>query len=207
MQKVNKPQGNGLSSTRQSHKLENDGLASAGQSHKLENDGLASAGQSHKHIYTVSEINQLVKGLLKDKVGEVWLEGEISDFKAYPSGHFYFSLKDQEAIISGVMYAYANKGLKFKLENGLKVVCFGKIDIYNPRGQYQINIEKIEPKGIGARQLAFEQLKKKLEQEGLFDSAHKRELPQMPFSIGIVTSSSGAAVRDILQILKIKRRS
>jgi exodeoxyribonuclease VII large subunit len=156
----------------------------------------------NKHIYTVSEINQLVKGLLKDNVGDVWLEGEISDFKAYPSGHFYFSLKDQEAIISGVMYAYANKGLKFKLENGLKVVCFGKIDIYNPRGQYQINIEKIEPKGVGARQLAFEQLKKRLEQEGLFDPVHKRELPQMPFSIGIVTSSSGAAVRDILQILK-----
>ncbi len=156
----------------------------------------------NKHIYTVTEINQLVKGLLKDKVGEIWLEGEISDFKAYPSGHFYFSLKDQEAIISGVMYAYANKGLKFKLENGLKVVCFGRIDIYSPRGQYQLIIEAIEPKGVGAQQLAFEQLKKKLAQEGLFSLEHKRALPLMPFTVGIVTSVSGAAVRDLLQILK-----
>jgi len=163
---------------------------------------LPSLGQGAKHIYTVSEITQVIKGLLEDKVGEIWLEGEISNFKAYPSGHFYFSLKDQGAIISGTMFAYANKGLKFKLEDGLKVICFGKVNVYGPRGQYQIIIEKIEPAGIGAQQLAFEQLKKKLDQEGLFDPAHKRPLPTMPFKIGIVTSSSGAAVRDILQILK-----
>ncbi len=156
----------------------------------------------NKHIYTVSEINQLVKGLLKDKVGQIWLEGEVSDFKAYPSGHFYFSLKDQESIISGIMLAYANRGLKFKLENGLKVICSGKIDIYGASGRYQIVVETMEPKGIGAQQLAFEQLKKRLEQEGLFDPAHKRVLPQMPFTVGIVTSSAGAALRDILQILK-----
>jgi exodeoxyribonuclease VII large subunit len=100
------------------------------------------------------------------------------------------------------MFAYANKGLKFKLEDGLKVICFGKVDVYGPRGQYQIIVEKIEPKGVGAQQLAFEQLKKKLDQEGLFDPAHKRLLPRMPFKVGIVTSSKGAAVRDILQILK-----
>jgi exodeoxyribonuclease VII large subunit len=155
-----------------------------------------------KHIYTVSEITQVIKGLLEEQVGEVWLEGEISNFKAAPSGHFYFSLKDQGALILGAMFAYANKGLKFKLEDGLKVICFGKIDVYGPRGQYQIIVEKIEPEGVGAQQLAFEQLKKKLEQEGLFDPAHKKPLPPMPFSVGIVTSSSGAAVRDILQILK-----
>ena len=155
-----------------------------------------------KHIYTVSEITQVIKGLLEEQVGEIWLEGEISNFKAATSGHFYFSLKDQNSLIGAAMFAYANKGLKFKLEDGLKVICFGRVDVYGPSGQYKIIVERIEPKGIGAQQLAFEQLKKKLELEGLFNLGHKRELPQMPFSIGIVTSAKGAAVRDILQILK-----
>ncbi|MDD5691610.1 MAG: exodeoxyribonuclease VII large subunit [Candidatus Omnitrophica bacterium] len=157
---------------------------------------------SHKHIYTVSEITQVIKGLLEQNVGEVWIEGEISNFKAASSGHFYFSLKDQGALILAAMFAYANKGLKFKIEDGLKVICFGKIDVYGPRGQYQIIVDRIEPKGIGSRQLAFEQLKKKLAQEGLFDPGHKKALPLMPFSVGIVTSAKGAAVRDILHILK-----
>jgi len=155
-----------------------------------------------KHIYSVSEITQAIKGLLEEKIGEVWLEGEISNFKAASSGHFYFSLKDQNALIWAAMFAYANKGLKFKLEDGLKVICFGKIDVYGPSGQYKIIVERIEPKGVGSQQLAFEQLKKKLEQEGLFDPAHKKPLPLMPFSVGIVTSDKGAAIRDILQILK-----
>ncbi|MDP3042027.1 MAG: exodeoxyribonuclease VII large subunit [Candidatus Omnitrophota bacterium] len=156
----------------------------------------------NKHIYTVSEITQVIKGLLEEKVGEIWLEGEISNFKAATSGHFYFSLKDQGALILGAMFAHANKGLKFKLEDGLKVICFGKVDVYGPRGQYQIIVERIQPQGVGAQQLAFEQLKKKLDQEGLFDASRKKPLPQMPFAVGIVTSSRGAAVRDILQILK-----
>jgi exodeoxyribonuclease VII large subunit len=155
-----------------------------------------------KHIYTVSEITQVIKGLLEEKVGEIWLEGEISNFKEAASGHFYFSLKDERALILGAMFAHANKGLKFKLEDGQKVICFGKVDVYGVRGQYQIIVERIEPKGVGAQQLAFEQLKKKLDQEGLFNAEHKKPLPGMPFMVGIVTSSSGAAVRDILQILK-----
>ncbi len=155
-----------------------------------------------KHIYTVSEITQAIKGLLEEHIGEVWIEGEVSNFKAASSGHFYFSLKDQSALIAAAMFISANKGLKFKLEDGMKVICFGKIDVYGPRGQYQIIVERVEPKGVGARQLAFEQLKKKLEQEGLFSLSHKRPLPLMPFSVGIVTSDKGAAVRDILQILK-----
>ncbi|MBU0548091.1 MAG: exodeoxyribonuclease VII large subunit [Candidatus Omnitrophica bacterium] len=188
MQKISKPEGNGLFSVRQSH--------------RPEGRGSVSDNRSHKHIYTVSEITQAIKRLLEDKIGEIWLEGEVSNFKAHTSGHLYFSLKDQGAIISAAMFAYANKGLKFKLEDGLKVICFGKINVYGPRSQYQIIVERIEPKGVGAQQLAFEQLKKKLEQEGFFDPAHKRLLPLMPFSVGIVTSSKGAAVRDILQILK-----
>ena len=158
--------------------------------------------KTSRHIYTVSEITQKIKGLLEDKIGEVWLEGEISNFKAASSGHFYFSLKDEGAIILAAMFAYANKGLRFKLEDGQKVICFGKVDVYGPRGQYQIIVERVEPKGVGAQQLAFEQLKKRLEKEGIFDPAHKKPLPLMPFSVGIVTSSKGAAVRDILQILK-----
>ncbi len=156
----------------------------------------------NKHIYTVSEITQVIKCLLEERVGEVWLEGEISNFKAAASGHFYFSLKDQSSLIGAAMFAYANKGLKFKLQDGLKVICFGKIDVYGPSGQYKIIVERIEPQGVGAQQLAFEQLKKKLAQEGLFNPEHKRELPLMPFTIGIVTSAKGAAIRDILQILK-----
>ncbi len=155
-----------------------------------------------KHIYTVSEITQEIKNLLEENVGEVWLEGEISNFKVYPSGHFYFSLKDQGAIISAVMFSRANKNLKFKLEDGLKAICFGKLNVYGPSGKYQVVVENIEPQGVGAQQLAFEQLKKKLAQEGLFSPEHKRELPLMPFTVGVVTSAQGAAVRDILQILK-----
>jgi len=158
--------------------------------------------QKTSKIYTVSEITQAIKGLLEEKIGEVWIEGEISNFSVGPNGHFYFSLKDQNSIIKAAMFAYANKGLKFKPENGLKVTCFGKVNVYAPYGQYQIIIERIEPKGLGGQQLAFEQLKKKLEQEGLFSARHKKPLPLMPFSVGIVTSAKGAAIRDILQILK-----
>lgn len=159
------------------------------------------AGKS-RHIYTVSQITQDIKLILENTFGEVWVEGEVSDFKAYPSGHFYFSLKDEKGILPSVMFSGANKGIKFKIENGLKVICFGKISIYSPQGKYQIRVENIEPKGIGARQLAFEQLKNKLLKEGLFDLAHKKALPLMPFRVGVVTSTAGAAIRDILEILK-----
>jgi len=155
-----------------------------------------------KRVFTVSEITQDIKLILEANFGEVWLEGEVSNFKAASSGHFYLSLKDETAVIAAVMFTRANKDLKFKITDGLKVICFGKIDVYGPRGQYQLIIERIEPKGIGAQQLAFEQLKSKLSKEGLFDPTHKKGLPLMPFCVGIVTSSAGAAVRDILQILK-----
>ena len=155
-----------------------------------------------RHIYTVSEITQDIKLILENAFGEVWVEAEISNFKAYPSGHFYFTLKDQGAVLQAAMFRHANKDVKFKIEDGLKVICFGRIEVYSPRGQYQLVVEKIEPKGIGAQQLAFEQLKDKLLKEGLFDPKHKKPLPLMPFRIGIVTSLAGAAVRDILQILK-----
>jgi len=156
----------------------------------------------NKHIYTVSQLTQDIKLILENTFGEVWIEGEISNFKAYPSGHFYFTLKDEGAVLAAAMFRNANKEVKFKIEDGLKVICLGRVEVYAPRGQYQLVVEKIEPKGIGAQQLAFAQLKDKLCKEGLFDPQHKKQLPLMPFTIGIVTSSAGAAVRDILQILK-----
>lgn len=155
-----------------------------------------------KHLYSVSELTRDIKAILENTFGQVWVEAEVSNFKAYPSGHFYFTLKDTQAVLNAVMFSRANRELKFKIEDGLKVICFGKIDVYPARGQYQLIIEKIEPKGIGAQQLAFEQLKKKLFQEGLFDPARKKPLPLMPFCVGVVTSASGAAIRDILQILR-----
>ena len=155
-----------------------------------------------QHVYQVSEITRDIKIILENTFGEVWVEGEISNFKSYPSGHFYFTLKDEGAVLTAAMFRNANKDVKFKIADGLKVICAGKIEVYAPRGQYQLVVEKIEPKGIGAQQLAFTQLKNRLSQEGLFDPKHKKELPLMPFCVGIVTSSVGAAIRDILQILK-----
>lgn len=159
--------------------------------------------ETKRRIYTVGEITHDIKLTLESVFSEgVWIEGEISNFKAAASGHFYFSLKDQTAVLAAAMFARANKDIKFKIEDGLKVICLGRIDVYPPRGQYQLIVEKIEPCGVGARQLALEQLKNRLSKEGLFDTAHKKPLPLMPFCVGIVTSSAGAAIQDILQLLK-----
>ncbi len=155
-----------------------------------------------RHVYSVSEITRDIKLILENTFGEIWVEGEISNFKAATSGHFYFTLKDEATVIAAAMFARANRDVKFKIEDGLKTICFGRVEVYGPRGQYQIIVEKIEPKGVGAQQLAFEQLKNRLFKEGLFSAEHKKPLPLLPFSVGIVTSSAGAAVRDILQILK-----
>lgn len=155
-----------------------------------------------RRIWTVSEITQDIKLILENTFGEVWVEGEVSNFKAHqPSGHFYFTLKDNAAILPAAMFSRANKEVKFKIENGLKVICFGKISIYEPHGQYQIIVEKIEPKGIGSLQLALEQLKQKLAKEGMFDPEHKRPIPYLPSRIGVVTSLSGAAIKDILKVI------
>lgn len=154
-----------------------------------------------RHIYTVSEITQDIKIILENTFGEIWVEGEVSNFKAHPSGHFYFSLKDEQAILSAVMFSRANRDIKFKIENGLKVICFGKISVYAPHGQYQLIVERVEPEGIGSLQLALEQLKQRLEKEGLFRPEHKRPIPYLPSCIGVVTSLSGAAIKDILKVL------
>jgi exodeoxyribonuclease VII large subunit len=155
-----------------------------------------------KRVYTVSEITQDIKLILENAFGEVWIEGEVSNFRIHPpSGHFYFSLKDQSAVLEAAMFSRLNKEVKFKIENGLKVICFGKISTYGPRSQYNLIVERIEPKGIGSLQLALEQLKAKLEKEGLFSVEHKRPIPYLPAKIGVITSLSGAAVKDILKVL------
>jgi len=156
----------------------------------------------NKHIYSVSELTRNIRAVLEKSFAFIWVEGEISNFVFHTSGHMYFSLKDQGSVVSAVLFRNANKNLRFDLKNGLKVICFGKISVYDKRGQYQLIVEKIEPKGIGALQLAFEQLKEKLQKEGLFDRARKRPIPYLPRRIGVVTSPTGAAIRDILNVTR-----
>jgi len=155
-----------------------------------------------RHIFSVTEITQGIKLLLSRQYGSVWVEGEVSNFRPSSSGHWYFSLKDESSVLSGVIFSRAARDVPFKLEDGLKVVCFGSVDVYAPRGSYQLIVERIEPKGVGALQLALEQLKIKLEKEGLFAPEHKRDIPYLPGRIGLVTSATGAAIKDILKVLE-----
>jgi exodeoxyribonuclease VII large subunit len=157
--------------------------------------------RTEARIYSVTQLCQDIKLILEASFGEAWVEGEVSNFQAAASGHAYFTLKDDNAVLPAAMFARAFSQVKFKLENGQKVVCFGKVSAYAPRGSYQIIVEKLEPKGAGALQLALEQLKKKLEKEGLFRAEHKRAIPYLPGKIGIVTSLQGAAIKDILKVL------
>ena len=157
--------------------------------------------QTETKLISVSQLNQAIRGMLEGEFSLVWLKGEISNFKPHTSGHFYFNLKDSKAQISAVMFRGFNSGLKFKPQDGMEVMVRGKITIYEPRGNYQVFVELMEPLGQGALQLAFEQLKKKLAAEGLFDSARKRALPLMPRRVAIVTSPTGAAIRDMLTVL------
>jgi exodeoxyribonuclease VII large subunit len=149
-------------------------------------------------IYTVSQINSLIKIALEEKLPpRLIVRGEISDWKHHASGHCYFSLKDEGAVLPCVMWASKFKNIKFSPENGMEVLSTGHIDVYTLGGKYQLYVDKIEPAGIGALQLAFEQMVAKLRKEGLFDEAHKKALPLYPMRIGILTSESGAALHDI----------
>lgn len=152
---------------------------------------------------TVSQVNFFIKSLLEEdgRLNDVLVTGEISNFTDhYRSGHLYFSLKDQKSVLKAVMFSGSAKRLKFRPEDGMKVTVRGRIAVYEPSGQYQLYAEDMQPDGIGALTVAFEQLKKRLEEEGLFRQARKRPLPRYPQRIGVITSPTGAAVRDILQI-------
>ena len=154
------------------------------------------------HIFTVAELSREVKGLLETGLADVWVEGEVSNPKLYPSGHLYFDLKDADSLVACVIWRSRAQSLKFKLEQGLKVVARARVTSWQKSSKYQLDVAYIEPREKGALQLAFEQLKAKLEAEGLFDPARKRPLPGLPQRIGIVTSLEGAAIRDILSVLK-----
>jgi exodeoxyribonuclease VII large subunit len=156
---------------------------------------------TYRKILSVYELTSQIKKLLEDNFPLVWITGETSNFRVPASGHFYFSLKDERAQINAVMFRGQNMSLKFELEDGMQINGLGRISVYEPRGTYQIILEYLEPSGIGALQIAFEQLKAKLAQEGLFDETHKQPLPFLPEKICIITSPSGAAVHDILQVL------
>ena len=153
-------------------------------------------------VLSVSELNATIRDLLENALSTVWVEGEISNGRIWNTGHLYFTLKDGASQIKAVMFRSAVRYLKFKPEDGLKVVARGKISVYDPKGEYQIVCEHMEPKGLGSLQQAFEQLKKKLAAEGLFDPARKRPLPALPRRIGLVTSIDGAALRDIVRVLR-----
>ena len=155
------------------------------------------------HIYTVSEITRYIKRLVEEDnaLQDIWVKGEISNFKS-SFRHLYFALKDEEALLSCIMFQDRVNSLKFTLENGLEVMARGSIGVYKPQGRYQFYLEEILPVGKGALYLKFEQLKEELKQKGYFEPAHKIPLPYLPQRIGVVTSSKGAAIRDILSVLE-----
>ncbi|MEK7866968.1 MAG: exodeoxyribonuclease VII large subunit [Planctomycetota bacterium] len=151
---------------------------------------------------TVTEVTRRIKSLVEANVGVVWVSGEVSNFRRQmPSGHCYFSLKDANAQLRAVMFAGVARGVRFELKDGLEVLANGKVTVYEAYGQHQIVVNRIEPLGKGAAQLALEQLKSRLEAEGLFERARKRPLPRVPRRVAIVTSPSGAALRDMLGVL------
>jgi exodeoxyribonuclease VII large subunit len=154
------------------------------------------------HYFSVSELATALRGVFTEYFQDIWVAGEISGVKLYPSGHYYFTLKDESAQIRCVCFKAAARYLKFKPQDGIAVLARGRVDLYETRGDLQLLVEAIEPRGHGALQLAFEQLKKKLEAEGLFAAGRKRPLPALPERIGIVTSPTGAVIQDMLHVLE-----
>ena len=164
-------------------------------------DDLPLFARQAPRFFTISELNQIIKGTLEQELDGLWVVGEVSNFRVPPSGHYYFTLKDDKSQISAVMFRRQGVSLSFTPENGMEVLCFGKVSLYPVRGDLQLYVENMEPMVQGALYLAFEQLKRKLSAEGLFAEERKRALPFLPVSIGIVTSEKGAALRDMLRII------
>src|SRR5688572_27102225 len=151
-------------------------------------EGAAAPPPTRRRIVTVSELTGSIRTTLQAGFGELWVEGEISNCRVWNTGHVYFTLKDAGAQLKAVMFRSAYRYLKFKLEDGLHVVARGTLSVYEPKGEYQLVCEHLDPHGRGALQLAFEQLKRKLQAEGLFDASRKRAIPSLPRKIGVVTS-------------------
>src|SRR5579872_5799248 len=161
--------------------------------------------EPERRLFTVRELNTLIRGMLVDEFDDIWVAGEISGCRQASSGHCYFTLKDEESQLKCACFRNTARYLKFKPQDGMAVLVRGHIDVYEARGEYQLLVETLQPQGYGALQFAFEQLKKKLAAEGLFEAARKRPLPAFPRHIGVVTSPDGAAIRDLLHVLE--RRS
>mgnify|MGYP001076776873 CR=1 FL=1 len=153
-----------------------------------------------KNILTVTELTANIKLLLESSFDMLWVEGEISNLRRPGSGHLYFTLKDENSQIRGVIFRQYSRMMKFDVEDGMNIICRARLSVYQPRGEYQLIVDTIEPKGVGALQMAFEQLKAHLQQEGLFDPTRKKPIPFLPGRIGVITSPTGAAIRDILNI-------
>jgi exodeoxyribonuclease VII large subunit len=155
-----------------------------------------------RHVWKVSELTERIGALLEGAFRDVWIEGEVSNYHSAQSGHLYFTLKDGRSQIRCVCFRDQARALKFRPEDGLQITVRGSLGVYELRGEYQVYVTHIEPVGLGALQFAFEQLKRKLQDEGLFDEVRKKPLPVLPRCIGVVTSPTGAAIRDILRVLK-----
>ncbi len=156
-----------------------------------------------KEILTVSQLNENIKAILEESFGTLWVEGEVSNLRRPQSGHVYFTLKDDKSQIRAVYFrSFGARAVRFDLEDGMKIICRARLTAYVPRGEYQLIVETVEPQGTGALQKAFEQLKAKLAAEGLFDASRKKPLPFLPARIGVVTSPSGAVIRDILNVTR-----
>ncbi len=158
--------------------------------------------QQTSKVFTVGELTKQIRGMLETRFGAVWVQGEISNYKLHPSGHQYFTLKDQRAQIACVIWRDAMLPLRQPLVDGTQVQVYGTVTVFEARGQYQLNVQILQPRGVGVLQAKFEALKRKLEAEGLFGPERKRPLPKFPRRIGIVTSPSGAAIRDMLNVLR-----
>ena len=154
-----------------------------------------------RQVLSVTELTIAIRDQLETEFFSVWVEGELSNCKVWSTGHLYFTLKDDRAQLKGVMFRTQLRYLRFKPVDGQRVIARGRVSVYEPKGEYQLTCEHLEPRGLGALQLAYEQLKKRLQSEGLFDEARKRPLPPLPRAIGIVTSLDGAAIRDMLKVL------
>lgn len=157
-----------------------------------------------ERILSVTQLNEYVKGLVESDrfLSNVAVRGELSNYKVYPSGHHYFSIKDEESAIRCVMFRGSASGLRFRPESGMKVICTGRVAVYTRDGAYQLYASTLTPDGVGDLAIAFEQLKEKLLKEGLFDKEHKKPIPRYPMRVGVVTSSAGAAVHDIIRVLR-----
>jgi exodeoxyribonuclease VII large subunit len=153
------------------------------------------------NIYSVSQLTSEIKHSISSRFRDVLVEGEVSNAKLYPSGHFYFTLKDDNAMIKAVVFGYTKKCPADIVKDGAAVICKGRVDVYEKRGEYQLIVDMIEVRGLGLLQLKFQMLKEKLYREGLFDAGKKKQLPMLPQRIGIVTSPAGAAIRDILKVI------